>query len=208
MAAGELPGRFFLWVDAVGGYLVCLGDQVTIGQSGTAGLTAVGAGPDIAVLAPLSRRHATLHRSTEGYVLEPWHSVSRNGRPLREAEGLVDGDEVELGTGLKLRFRQPHPLSLSAVLEFLGRRQTRPAVDAAVLMADSLVLGPRTESHIVCRHWSGEAVLFRRHGSLACRATGDWRVDGHPANGPTAIRGGSRVAGEDFSFSIESAAGM
>ncbi len=237
MSVMELPGRFYLWIDTVGGYLVCLGDHVTIGQSGATGrfsgggvqsaagaaeagraggvsggvgMTGAGvdvAGPDIAVLGPLSRRHATLHRSAEGYVLEPLNPVSRNGRPLREAEGLVDGDELEIGAGVRLRFRQPHPLSLSAVLEFLGRRQTRPAIDAAVLMADSLVLGPRTQSHIVCREWKDEAVLFRRHGGLACRAAGDWRVDGHPASGPTALGGNARVAGEDFSFSIESVAG-
>jgi len=223
MAVVEPPGRFYLWVDAVGGYLVCLGDHVTIGQSGATGRLSVGGGsptdgsagmkgmggegPDIEILAPLSRHHATLHRSAEGYVLEPLNPVSRNGRPLREAEGLVDGDELEIGAGVKLRFRQPHPLSLSAVLEFLGRRQTRSAIDAAVLMADSLVLGPRTHSHIVCRNWKDEAVLFRRHGGLACRAPGTWRVDGHPATGTTALRGNSRVAGEDFSFSIESVAG-
>jgi hypothetical protein len=235
MAAVVSSGRFYLWVDAVGGYLVCLGDQVTIGQSGATGRVASGAGrtadrmadstgtsggnamadgnlscgegPDIAILAPLSRRHAALHRSAEGYVLEPFYPVSRNGRPLREAEGLMDGDELEIGQGVKLRFRQPHPLSLSAVLEFQGRRKTQPAIDAVVLMADSLVLGPRTHNHIVCRDWKDETVLFRRHGGLACRASGAWRVDGHPAAGPTALRGNSRVAGEDFSFSIESASG-
>lgn len=212
MSVMEPPGRFYLWIDTVGGYLVCLGDHVTIGQSGATGRFSGGgvqsdAGPNIAVLGALSRRHATLHRSAEGYVLEPLNPVSRNGRPLREAEGLVDGDELEIGAGVRLRFRQPHPLSLSAVLEFLGRRQTRPAIDAAVLMADSLVLGPRTQSHIVCREWKDEAVLFRRHGGLACRAAGDWRVDGQAASGPTALGGNSRVAGEDFSFSIESVAG-
>lgn len=242
MSVGEPLVRFNLWVDAVGGYLVCLGDHVTIGQSpaagrsspgggnnsagptgamgvggatGAAGATGVsgvvgaaGRGPDIEILAPISRHHATLHRSAEGYVLEPLNPVSRNGKPMREAEGLVDGDELEIGAGVKLRFRQPHPLSLSAVLEFTSRRQTRSAIDAAVLMADSLVLGPRTHSHIVCRNWRDEAVLFRRPGGLACRAAGNWRVDGHLANGPSAIDGNSRVAGEDFSFSIESVAGQ
>src|SRR5262249_59757954 len=59
-----LPKRFFLWIDGVGAYLVCLGNRVSIGQ-------ATGEGPvDVPLFADVSRIHAALTRDTEGYLLE------------------------------------------------------------------------------------------------------------------------------------------
>src|SRR5262245_14873237 len=60
----EPPARFVLWIDRVGAYVLCLGDMLTIGGPATEGKTA-----DLSLLANLSRRHATLARSGERYVL-------------------------------------------------------------------------------------------------------------------------------------------
>src|SRR5213078_2141129 len=50
--AAPLPKRFFLWVDGVGGYLVCLSPRVTFGQ-------ATAEGPiDVPLFADVSRLHA------------------------------------------------------------------------------------------------------------------------------------------------------
>ncbi len=46
-------GRFLLWVDAVGGYLVCLDDEVVLGRAGTDAVA------DVPLLGDLSRQHAT-----------------------------------------------------------------------------------------------------------------------------------------------------
>ena len=55
--------RFVSWIDEVGGFLICLGDEVLLGQpSGTNGA-------DIPLLADLSRRHAFIRREGEAYVL-------------------------------------------------------------------------------------------------------------------------------------------
>ena len=57
------PKRFLLWVDGVGGFLVCLNARVTFGQ-------AVAEGPvDVPLFAELSKLHAELFRDAEGYVL-------------------------------------------------------------------------------------------------------------------------------------------
>lgn len=49
--------RFLLWVDGVGGYLVCLADEVVIGQAIPHG------GADVPIQGDLSRLHATIrHR--------------------------------------------------------------------------------------------------------------------------------------------------
>ncbi len=57
--------RFLLWVDGVGGYLVCLADEVVIGQAIPHG------GADVPIQGDLSRLHATIRRQGEGYLLQP-----------------------------------------------------------------------------------------------------------------------------------------
>ena len=69
-----------LWVDAVGGYLVCLGDEIWIGQAAPGNAIA------ITIQAELSRRHAKLTRAGEGYVLEAAHPVLIDGRPVQHRE--------------------------------------------------------------------------------------------------------------------------
>src|SRR5947199_188754 len=51
--AEPLPPRFFLWIDGVGGYLVCLGARLTFGQA------LPEARVDVPLVADVSRLHAT-----------------------------------------------------------------------------------------------------------------------------------------------------
>ena len=62
--------------------------------------------------------------------------------------------------------RRAHPLSLTARLDFLSRHRTQPPADAVLLLADSCVLGPKPHSHIVCRDWTREVILFRHEEKL------------------------------------------
>src|SRR4051812_28529755 len=67
--------RFFLWIDGVGAYLVCLGNRISIGQ-------ATGEGPvDVPLFADVSRIHAALTRDAECYLLEASKAVALNGSP-------------------------------------------------------------------------------------------------------------------------------
>ena len=65
VAGNENPNRALLWVDAVGGFLVCLDDTIAIGQPSPGESIAV------PILADLSRRHAVIRRDAGAYVLEP-----------------------------------------------------------------------------------------------------------------------------------------
>ena len=188
--------RFLLWVDAVGGYLVCLSSEVVIGQVG-------GAGVDIPILADLSRRHAKIRRDeSEGYVLEPLHPVRVDAEEVVDPVALHDGDEIELGR-VRLRFRQPHPLSCTARLEFVSTHRTQPTADAVLLMAESCVLGPSQQNHIVCRDFENDIVLFRRDGELHCRSLTPIDVDGRRCDGASPLRADSHVAGDEFSLTLE-----
>lgn len=198
-SAADRPAapRFLLWVDGVGGYLVCEGDELVIGQP------APGNRVDLPILADLSRRHAVVRRYSEGYVLEPVKECRLDGRPVAAPVSLRDGCQVELGSGVRLRFRKPHPLSSTAVLEFVSRHRTQPSCDAVVLMADTCVLGPGGQSHVTCRNWSKELVLFRQADGLGARYHGGFEIDGVMVENRAAVTRNSRVVGPDFSLTLE-----
>ena len=197
MLAGEPAPRFFLWIDGVGGYLVCEGDEYILGQP-------VGGGRvDIPLLGDVSRQHATIRRDGEGYLLAPRRATRLNSHEVQGITLLTDGSLLELGEGVRLRFRRPHPLSASARLEFASRHRTQPAADAVLLLADSLVLGPGENSHVVCRGWTRELVLYRQGTALYCRCGGRFTVDGVPCEGVAPITRSSQIAGDDFSLSLE-----
>ena len=190
--------RFLLWIDAVGGYLVCPDDTVRIGQPSSEGQPA-----DIPILADLSRLQAVLHRDGEGYLIEPVRTTQVNGRPIKAITPLSDGDVIELGRGVRLRFGRPHSLSRTARLDFLSGHRTQPAVDGVLLMAETCVLGPNRDSHIRCDDWQHEVVLTRSGNNLFVRSNTALEVDGVPCSGRVALRRNSRVCGDDFSFGLE-----
>src|SRR5260370_40107486 len=77
--AGGPPSRFWLWIDGVGGYLVCLGNRLTFGQA------LPGAPVDVPLVADVSRLHATLTRDAEGYVLEAVRPIQVNGNTVNRS---------------------------------------------------------------------------------------------------------------------------
>src|SRR5262245_48747042 len=190
--------RFMLWIDAVGGYLVCLGEEILIGQA------APGSQIDLPIQADISRRHAKIIRQGEGYVIEPLGGkVLLDGKPISEPSLLSDGDEIVLGGAVKLRFRKPHVLSSSARLEMITPHRTQPYADAIILMAESCVLGPKWQNHVTCRDWTDDVVLYRSDDKIMCRAMESIEIDGHLHDGRGSVRPGSHVIWSDFSLSLE-----
>ena len=197
MTSSTAQGRFRLWIDAVGGFLVCLGDEVVLGQASAEG------SPDVPILADLSRRHAVVRRDAEGYVIEPVRLVKVDGRTIEKPTTLADGRVIELGNGVRLRFRRPHPLSATARLETVSHHRMSPSVDGVLLMADSCILGPSSQSHVVARELASEVVLFRQGDGLACRSKGTLHIDGKDCVDRGGLTTHSRVIGSDFSFTLE-----
>lgn len=195
--AEQRDERFLMWVDAVGGYLVCLGDHVVLGQPSS------DQGVDVPILADLGSRHAIIHRSGEGYLMEPLRPTRLDGKEVQGPVALADGAVIELGSAVRLRFRKPHPLSATARLEFVSRHRTQPPTDGVLLMADACILGPTPGAHVTCPTWKQEAVLFRADGALRCRTAGSLEIDGktYEATGPLTTR--SHVTGDDLAFSLE-----
>jgi hypothetical protein len=189
--------RLLLWVDAVGGFLVCLGNEVRLGQAVPDSVV------EVPLLADLSRHHATIRRDEEGYMIEPLRDVWLNHHKIDSVSWIHDGSLIELGPALQLRFSRPHPLSATARLDFLSNHRTQPSAAAVLLMADTCVLGPGANNHVVCRPWPQDVVLHRQHGGLYCRTAGVLEVDGKTYQQHAPLTPRSHVVGEQFSFSLE-----
>ena len=195
-AAGP-KGRFLLWVDAVGGYLVCLDDRIVLGRAGP------DSSADVPLMGDLSRNHASLVRSGESYMLQAHHSSFINGKPVADQAVLHDGDVIRLGSTVELEFRQPSPVSATARLIIVSRHRLHLAVDGVLLMAETCIVGGTGQAHIP---------------APAQRGAGRPRPPGQRSRvpGPRQLRRGrpdlrgrapmtlqSSVLGEGFSFSLE-----
>jgi FHA domain len=189
--------RLLLWVDAVGGFFVCLGNQVQLGQAVPDSTV------DVPLLADLSRHHATIRRDEEGYTIEPLREARLNRQKITTVSWLNDGSLIELGPALQLRFSRPHPLSATARLDYVSHHRSQPSSSAVLLMADTCVLGPAASNHVVCRHWPHDVVLHRQHGALYCSSATPLEVDGKSYTERAPLSLHSRVNGEGFSFSLE-----
>src|SRR4051812_28694994 len=197
VAGSEQAERALLWVDAVGGFLVCLDDAIAIGQPSP------GESVALPILADLSRRHAVIRRDAGAYVLDSLQRTLIDGREIKAPTVLVDNQLIQLGDNVRVRFNKPHALSATAKLTIESHHKTQPSADAILLMADSCVLGPNRHCHVRCRGWERDVVIYRQNNQFFCRADEPLSVDGVAADGNNEIQSGSHVEGEAFSFTWE-----
>ena len=190
-----LPKRFFLWIDGVGAWLVCLGSRIAIGQASPEG------GPvDVPLYADVSRIHATLTRDEESYILETNRDVLVNGNTVSRAV-LQNGDRLSI-SACPMQFEQPVPGCLTGRLT-LGGRRLPMAVDGVLLMADMLVLGPGEKVHVCMPDLAQPLYLFRQKDRLGVRWQGDFSVEGIKYKDRAMLPAQGTVSSEAFTFAIE-----
>jgi hypothetical protein len=192
----DMPGNLLLWVDGVGGYLVCLKPRVTLGQAGR------GISPDLAILADISRHHATLQRDTEGYFLEAVRKTALNGQPAEKAF-LRSEDRLTLGSACQLLFTQPVPISASARLDLVSGQRWLYPVTAVLLMAETLVFGPGPQAHVIVEDLKQPFILFRPKEGLAVRYGGTLVISGKSYKDRGPLVPGARVTTDVLSFAVE-----
>ena len=196
--ASQSATQGVLWVDAVGGYLVTLKDDILIGQA------VPDPGTDVTIQADISRRHARIQRAGEDYLVHPYAVVTVDSQPIVKATPLADGAEIGLGRSVTLLFRKPHALSNSACLTVSSGQRLEPAVDGVILMGETCLLGPAAENHICCDHWDGSVVLSRGdEGKLKFRAGERLDIDGTTVGDQGQVAWGSRVSGKNFAITLE-----
>ncbi len=190
--------RFLVWIDAVGGYLVCLNDQLLLGQARPNSQV------DIPLVADVSSRHARIKREGEegDYVIEPLAEVTVQNKEIQSPTLLHHGDMISLGSA-QLRFTKPHPLSSSARLDLLGSSRTSPFADAVLLMSDTLIIGNNLANHVVYHGENHQVVLYRQDGQLLCRSDQQVNLDGVSGQTNGELFYGSQVKSDHISFSLE-----
>ena len=188
--------RFLLWIDGVGGYLVCLGTRVAIGQATEDGPV------DVPVLADISRVHATLTRDGEGYLLEADRTALVNGAEVEKAL-LQPEDRVTLGRTCQFVFTRPLAVSGTALVRLASGHRFPWAIDGVILMAQNILLGPPGQAHIPVPGLGVPVVLDRGPKGLVVQYPGEYWVDGERARDRTPIAASASVNGEWFSFSLE-----
>jgi tetratricopeptide (TPR) repeat protein len=192
----DVPSRFWLWIDGVGGYLICLRNRVSFGQASPDNYA------DVPFYADLSRQHAVLTRDTEGYCLEALKPVQVNGKDVSKAL-LQPGDRVTLGNSCQFQFRQPVPVSTSARLDLVSGHRLRQPVDAVLLMADTLILGPGSQVHVAMPDLKQPLIFYRHKDGLGVRHVGNLLINGQPVRERGLLGPGANVAGDDFALALE-----
>ena len=189
-------GRFILWVETVGGYLVCMDDTIILGRAGA------DSSADVPLLGDVSRQHATLTRSGDGYVLTAHAPTFVNGRQV-ETTVIHSGDVIRLGSSLELEFSQPSPVSATARLAIVSRHRMPLAVESVILMAETCIMGSTSQSHIPVANLGDSVVLYRQGANLWCRSGTAFEVDGKSYSGRAQLTRNSSVQAEGVSFSLE-----
>lgn len=190
-------GRLRLWIDGVGGYLICPQNRVTIGRGGPHSQA------DIALAAELSRQHAAIERRKDAYFLIAEHETLLNNKPVADEALLNDGDEITLGRSVRCEFERPHPWSMSARVNWLTRHRPQMAPDGVLLLADSIVLGRSSQSHVIVPHLPDEMILFVQGDQLMLRSKTSFNVDGRRCEGRVAVPFGSQITSDAISMMIE-----
>lgn len=189
--------RFMIWVDGVGGYLVCATKENSIGQATQENDVAIPISGDIHQL------HAKIRSDDSGHLLHPEGPVYVDRKPVKYPLVLNDNHTFVMGDSVSLRYSQPHPWSTTAVINFESGNRTFPWSDAVIIAGNTIVLGPNSQSHIRCSRWEHQVILLRREEQWFCRSFADFSIDGESIDMEGDIQGNSRVEGRDFSFSIE-----
>lgn len=193
--------RYMLWIDGVGAWLVCCGTTVVVGSA------APDAVADIRLQAPLSRRQAALELSGENWLLRPLQVSGAAPCDFSATTTLASESLIPLSSRVLLRFRIPSVLSSSAVLTPHSPHRFVPHADGVVLLADRMLLGPGSDSHIRCRGIADRLVLYTGNNSLWCRSTSELLVNGRATMEAAEIEHGAIVSTGEFRMRAEQISG-
>lgn len=158
-----VPGRAVLWVDLLGGYLVCLEPRISVGCAPTHSSPSETTLPDVPLLAPLRPVHVWFHRDTEGYS---WHALGPCSCQGRDTSTGICTSNTELvlltdtcQEACRLRLWLPTPGLLTACLTWQPPVRMALGLRGALLVSRALHLGPDSTAH-VRSHLLPETWLF------------------------------------------------
>lgn len=203
--AQGLDGAFVLRVDEGGECVVLRGDSISIGNVRDGGA-------DLSILANIAGRHARILRkmSFHGGMQD---SIEADGGELWVGDRRVSrhvlrpGDEVRLGSSLRIAYRVPSPRSLTAELTLLGGFQVC-GTDRILLLKDRgrdgrILLSSAEDAHVRVPNAEGEVEVFAsRTGQMRVRSEKGGTVDGTPFSGERPLDAGALVRAAGISFAL------
>lgn len=198
-----MPKPKILWIDGVGSYAMCDSDAVTIGQAFP------GNDVDLAIRGDISRKACILHRNGEDHWIEPIQSTTIDGQKLERPTILRSGCLLRLGQRVELLYIRPTLLSATARLELVSNHRWQPILNAAILLGESCVIGPQSDSHIVCPSyrgvdWRGRFLWFRQADEWICKGVDcpGLSVDQAPKSASFKVETGLRVQCDGASWTL------
>ena len=112
---------------------------------------------------------------------------------------------MTLGQSCQFLFRQPVPVSGSAILDMVSGHRLPYSINTVLLMADSLVLGPGAQVHVPLADRKENLVLFRHKDGIGVKCPGEFVVDGKKYRDRGVLGWQASARGQDFGIAVEPA---
>ncbi|TWU41259.1 hypothetical protein Q31b_26980 [Novipirellula aureliae] len=155
-------GRWRLWVDGCGGFLLLTGDRWSLGGIASANHS------DIMIQADWPRNAGMISRQEDHYVWTP------NQTNNEEKPALIEfGKVIPVAGSAKLRLVQPNPLSPTAVLMLEPPHRFADHVDGVILADQTILIGPAADCHARGTMLTGKVLLVHRSEGWFAKAVGD-----------------------------------
>lgn len=196
----QIIHQYKLWIDGVGGYLLCSGDEVVLGNRSQTEQSKLG---KIPIQAAIRSEHCSILFESESYWLEAFAACEVNQSQVTERVRVPD-DAVLTLEDVQLRVRIPSPLSKTAILQIESGHRMEGGMDGAILFRSTCLLGDRSQNHVVCRGWQDQVIIIQRQGQLFCKSqNGVIKRNGKEAGSMVPVNDGDFLEGEDWSMTFE-----
>lgn len=199
-SSSQLVQQYKLWIDGVGGYLLCFGDEVVLGNRLQTAQTEIG---KIPIQAAIRSEHCSILFDSESYWLEAYAACKVNRTTVTQRVRLSHDSVVAL-EDVQLRILVPSALSKTASLRIESGHRIDGGMDGAMLVRSTCLLGDSSQNHVVCRGWQDQVVIIQRQGRLFCKSqNGIIKRNGESAGSMAQVADGVHLEGEDWSMTFE-----
>ncbi|MGB7326953.1 MAG: hypothetical protein WBD31_18910 [Rubripirellula sp.] len=161
--------RWRLWIDGCGGFLLLLGDELSVGRSDA----------DVVVQADWPRRAGSIKRVAGDYFWNPHESnvpgnavVSEIAKPIL----IRHGQSLDIAGSADMKLEKRSPLSSTAVLSVSPPHRFDHHVDGIVLVDKTVLIGAGRECHLRHRDATDVAILVHRPKGSAANSQAGWSV--------------------------------
>lgn len=188
--AKPVASRYRLWVDGCGGFLLVVGDRVTLGRGHNASPLVKPSSPrqcDVGVIGDWPSFVGAIDRRGGDYF---WTPASTDAAILLTANSPLPS------TGsVTIELRLPSPLSASGMMTIAAPHRFADQVDAVLLVDGTMVIGPGNDCHVRVRQAAERSVLIH--------ADGKWFVKPAATAARQPIELGRSVSAGEFTMTLE-----